>query len=319
MKLGFNIQINDRSAIFNGMKESLPNHSMILCESMRKVLAGIGKNFQLPTGTTPKQLNEKFLEMESYFTRRGISNGQEIFLKFVVETWLSVNALDNYSINDKELLLRVLKFPIDSSTIILLNPLGSWVIQWRVRLIHAHASEETEILKIHLTSNANIVVVPDYVAQYLHTAIFSYHNGLQAVALALCSIALEATLKDRLKQRGYTFDFIERKKTNYIGGLGTAIDRARNREAFLTPANLVTDMDIVITTIRNNLVHLSEEAFNTPLPEFNSLSTSGNYLLKDFINSPMMVFDLIRSVTLCVDAMYKELRDEQQAILLATP
>jgi hypothetical protein len=311
MRLGFNIQINDRSTIFSRMKELLPHNGMVLCESMRKVLNSLGKNFQLPSGTTPIQLNQKFQEMESYFTRRGISNGQEIFVNFINETWNAISTLHTYSSNDKEQLISAIKFPIDSNTKIQLNQLGVWSIEWKVRLIHATA-EDTEMLKVHLEKPVNISLVPNYITQYLHTAISSYHNGHQSVALALCSIALEATLKDRLKQRGYNFD--QRNTPKYVGGLGTAIDRARNQEGFMTPAHLATDMDTVIKTIRNNLVHLSEEAFNTPLPEFNSLNASGIYLLRDFVNSPMMVLDLIRGVVLCVDLMYKELRDEQNAV-----
>lgn len=56
-----------------------------------------------------------------------------------------------------------------------------------------------------------------------------------------------------------------------VGGLGAALEIARNREGCVTPEDLAEDFDKVLQAVRNNLVHLSGEALNTPLSQFDRL------------------------------------------------
>ena len=150
------------------------------------------------------------------------------------------------------------------------------------------------------------VVVPEYIIQYFHTALNCFSQHQYTVCLALSSIIVEGTLKDVLITRGY--QFANRSLPRYISGLSTALSTARIAEGFLTPADLPDDLDAVIKPIRNNLVHLSGDAFGTPLPYLNNHNGIPTFTLADFVKDPILVHDLLQSVSFFIERMYIDLR-----------
>lgn len=81
-----------------------------------------------------------------------------------------------------------------------------------------------------------------------------------------------------------------------VNGLGEALEIARNKEGILTPDLLPEDMDDVIRTIRNNLVHLSQESLAQEL-ELVGMT------LGEFLNNSEAVYDLL---TLTIPALINE-------------
>jgi hypothetical protein len=86
--------------------------------------------------------------------------------------------------------------------------------------------------------------------------------------------------------------------------LGEALDIARKKEGFLTPDLLPTDFDEVIKIVRNNLIHLSSEALNTPL---NNLDPTGEFNLGTFIERADCVYDLLRNISIFINEQYIQL------------
>lgn len=84
-----------------------------------------------------------------------------------------------------------------------------------------------------------------------------------------------------------------------ISGLGAAINIARNHANFLTDLDLPSDSDNVIQTVRNNLIHLS----NNALLE-NVSTSSGTITLGDFIKDKNKVSDTILSITEAINSIY---------------
>jgi len=82
-----------------------------------------------------------------------------------------------------------------------------------------------------------------------------------------------------------------------IGGLGTALDVARNEAAILTSLILPDDMDDVIKQVRNNLIHLSGAALT------NNIASVG-ISLREFSSDESRVFDAIWSITGAIDDLY---------------
>jgi hypothetical protein len=114
------------------------------------------------------------------------------------------------------------------------------------------------------------------------------------------SVKLPNFLLDHLSK-----DTIETPSQKRVNGLGEALEIARRREGFLTPAILTEDFDDVIKVVRNNLIHLSGDALSKPIHTFDP---SGNYTLKDFLSEPNAIYDFISVVCRFVSEQYIELR-----------
>jgi hypothetical protein len=90
-----------------------------------------------------------------------------------------------------------------------------------------------------------------------------------------------------------------------VNGLGEALDIARNIENFLSADILPEDFDDVIQVVRNNLIHATGDSLNVPLLVYDP---SGHFTLKDFLEDPLKVYDLVTNVPNFIDLQYIELR-----------
>jgi len=158
-------------------------------------------------------------------------------------------------------------------------------------------------LSIDLYNDSFDEVVPDYVFEYINGSVIAYRNRLYSVSSVLLTIAMEATLRDVLSNKGYSYSKNKSDKRK-ITGLGTALDIARNDEGFLTPDIIPMDFDKVLTTIRNNLVHLSK----TSLP---SKIINSDQILNDFINSSDNVFGLLSFILPFISNQYNNLLNDR--------
>lgn len=105
-----------------------------------------------------------------------------------------------------------------------------------------------------------------------------------------------------------TNTIVQAAATKRVNGLGEALNIARNVERFITPGTLLEDFDEVIKVIRNNLVHLSGDALNTPLPMFNDRSPTNLFTLQNFLDDDELVYDFIRNVPRFIREQYNDLR-----------
>lgn len=104
-----------------------------------------------------------------------------------------------------------------------------------------------------------------------------------------------------------------------VNGLGEALNIARNVERFINPRVLLPDFDEVIKVIRNNLVHLSGTALNTPLPMFNYRSPINTFTLQNFLEDDELVYDFVTNVPRFISGQYNELRRANLSSLSLTP
>ncbi len=91
-----------------------------------------------------------------------------------------------------------------------------------------------------------------------------------------------------------------------VGGLGAALDIARNQVGCVTAEDLALDFDEVLQAVRNNLVHLSGAALDTPLPRFEVLKRG--FALRDFLLDDLLVQDFVAAISRFVTVQYVELR-----------
>ncbi|WP_163003071.1 hypothetical protein, partial [Pseudomonas viridiflava] len=91
-----------------------------------------------------------------------------------------------------------------------------------------------------------------------------------------------------------------------VGGLGVALEIARNQLACVTAEDLALDFDEVLQAVRNNLVHLSGAALDTPLPRFDVLQSG--FALRDFLLNDLLVQDFVAAISRFVTTQYVKLR-----------
>lgn len=291
--------INPASVItaFENTKVLLVGHDNIIFDSMSQIHPA----FILPTN--PSQFAAKYTEIDRILTRRTMTGGIDIGFKLVERIITSINV--NNSPVDLNEIVTNWNFQIQPNCCIYLTANGKWLYKHSISVNHL----QHNFVHDHIITLRDVIqgtIVPHYITQYFHTALNSFSQFQYSVCLALNSIIVEGTLKDVLITRGY--QFISRRNPKYISGLGTALANARTVELFLTPADLPADLDDVIKPIRNNLVHLSGDAFNTRLPYLDTHNGVSEFTLGDFIKDPVLVHDLLQGVSFVIEKIYCDLR-----------
>ena len=76
--------------------------------------------------------------------------------------------------------------------------------EWRFP--HISDPHVSSVISIDIYDRSWGECVPVYVLQYIASAMMSYKQNMNATVVALLSIATEATLRDILKTKGYSFD-----------------------------------------------------------------------------------------------------------------
>ena len=89
-----------------------------------------------------------------------------------------------------------------------------------------------------------------------------------------------------------------------IGSLEEALRVARNVERVVTPMDLPTNIDKVLTSVRNKLIHLSNYSLDEELPGFASRNPTGKFTIKDFVEEPNYVFDFVLDIPRFVNDQY---------------
>jgi hypothetical protein len=85
-----------------------------------------------------------------------------------------------------------------------------------------------------------------------------------------------------------------------IGGLGAALDIARNREGIIDNSMFPTDLEKPILAIRNNLIHLSGEAMDREVFRTSSISLT----LRQYIDDNEKVADALSYITELITELY---------------
>lgn len=356
----------------------------LLFDAMAELTAGTPSHVVAPA--SPSENSRKRNEIARIFQSPVMLRGLEIALRLFEEVYRKVEELGGvpgYRPQDLLDLLRIETEQPDET--ISLSTDMRWIVEWPVCL--PAGGSETR-MSCEWLARPWGAVVPPYVVNYLSSAATARRQKRNDAAVALLSIAAEATLRDVLSSHNYSFthgavskdvyaysraqvtadvaagtyilkfddampldvtDFsssfsnasveiklkrvpkrsngsridlsivapnplfehwttatVETPGVATVGGLGAALDIARNQVACVTAEDLALDFDEVLQAVRNNLVHLSGAALDTPLPRFNVLK--GNFALRDFLLDDRLVEDFVAAVSRFVTVQYVKLR-----------
>lgn len=92
---------------------------------------------------------------------------------------------------------------------------------------------------------------------------------------------------------------IEHNAVRQVSGLGAALDIGRNHENIIQPIDLPPDLDRMIQTVRNNLIHLSGAAM--------AMEVQPGISLGDFLRNKNRVFDSVCTIGDTIGVIYKKL------------
>lgn len=356
----------------------------LLFAAMAKVTAGTLSHVVAPTD--PAEFDRKRNEIATILQSPVMLRGLEIALELFEEVYQDVyrqGGVPGYRPQDLLDLLRIETDQPDET--ISLSMDMRWIVEWPV-CVRADGPETR--MSCEWLARPWGSVVPPYVVNYLSIAAMARRQKRNDAAVALLSIAAEATLRDVLSSHGYSFqhgavakdvyaysraqvtadaaagtyivkfrdvvpleatDFsnsfggspveiklkrvpknmsgtridinvvapsplhehwttatVDRHGVPTVGGLGAALDIARNELACVTAEHLALDFDEVLQAVRNNLVHLSGEALDTPLPRYDVLKSG--FVLQDFLLDDRLVQDFVAAISRFVTVQYVELR-----------
>ncbi|MCA6216701.1 hypothetical protein KGA65_09145 [Ideonella sp. B7] len=364
--------------------ELLGGSQHLLFNAMAHMTAGTPSQLVAPTSSA--EFGRKRNEIARIFQSPVALRGLEVALRLFEEVYLAVDAQGGVPGSRPQELLDLLRINTEKpDETIALSKDMHWIVEWPVCL--PAAGPET-LMSCEWFARPWGAVVPPYVVNYLASAATARRQKRNDAAVALLAIAAEATLRDVLSSRGYSFahgasskdvfaycsarvtadeasgtyivkfddamplavgDFgtsfagapveikvkrvpknangtridlnivapsplhdhwtsptVETPGVPTVGGLGAALDIARNRLACVTAEDLALDFDEVLQAVRNNLVHLSGAALDTPLPHFDFLKR--DFALRDFLLNDLLVQDFVAAIARFITVQYVELR-----------
>jgi hypothetical protein len=386
MKLLREIRPGTAVVVYGTLREMLRGNEDILFDSMSLATATQNQPFAPPANDTER--DQKLLEIQTKLqTAQLHSNRGTASLKFMREVArrtreqagrLPGNVVDG--------VINAIHFdvPGKDATVELTSNLN-WQISWTIK---HRALDDVEKISLDVFDAEVKEIVPDYVVEYANTAILAYRQSMNATSAALLSIALEATLRDVLSNRGYSYvagalpvdrfkyteadvsvagttysitfrdpnlkpptefhtssggqasvqislrrylnarndgrvdlyvlappclidhwspsDVEQPANLKSIGGLGQALRIARDVEKFLQPSKLPLELDDVLLSVRNNLIHLSEDTLDARL----NLAGEDNrpMTLRQFLDDPWTMSSFVSTVVRFVNESYVELK-----------
>lgn len=150
--------------------------------------------FVLPTSAD--EYDEKHDEIEQALTRyQTVLNRQGLFFELMEE--IHAQLMDNQLEVHAERMRGLVILETNEDFKIRLNEDGAWLIEWNV-------ADDNKIIVIAYRRDWEHVI-PWPVIEYLNSGISLYKRGAFTTALALMSIAVEATIRDVLSTKGYSF------------------------------------------------------------------------------------------------------------------
>ncbi len=372
--------------VYRVLRDLLRGNERIIFDSMVAVTSSQRQPFTPPGNRTEQE--DKLNEIQTKLQTAELHGNRGLMpLRFMREVaFRAKDQAPRLPANIVNGVIQSVKFEVPGKNLTMeLTSDLNWQVSWMVK---HRGIDHSEKLSIEIFDADFKEIVPDYVIEYANTAIHAYVLNMNSTSAALLSIALEATLRDVLSSRGYTYipgalpvdtftyteadvsvngssyavtfrdprlkpvaDFntsaggntsMEIKMRRYlntknagrvdlyvlapiglvdhwslndvsqpanpksIGGLGQALRIAREVEKFLQPSKLPVELDDVILTVRNNLIHLSEETMKTKL----DLEDDDNrpMTLHQFLDNASTMFAFVTTAVRFVNDSYVELR-----------
>lgn len=201
MRFPVHVEGQELVGALDRLLELLGNSQHILFEAMVTVTSSTKTPFIAPS--TPGEFTKKRNEIAAILRSPSMLRGFETALRLFEETYSVVAQQGGVpgSRPDDVLSKIVLKTDRPDETVFLSKDLR-WVVEWPVR---SHRGNVGGRIGCEWHASVWGAVVPPYVVNYLSTAAAAHMLQRNDVAVALLSIAAEATLRDVLTSRGYSF------------------------------------------------------------------------------------------------------------------
>jgi hypothetical protein len=168
---------------------------------MNQVAQRRGFVFDLPASSA--EYSQKHHEVEQSLNRyQALLDRQGLFFELMEE--IHSQLIANGQGIHAERLRNLVILEINKDFKIRLSEDCAWLVEWNVIVDDEGILESRDVFAVTYNSIWEYVV-PWTVVQYLNSGILLYKQKLYATALALMSIAVEATLRDVLSTYGYSF------------------------------------------------------------------------------------------------------------------
>lgn len=201
MNLLLRISPDQILATYRQVKILLQGYDAVIFQAMEEVTRSRAHPFVGPVG--PSEYTAKHEEIEKLLEPAGILGGRELTLRLLERVSQSVASSPPPTVDPGEF-LNAVRFHTDQEGVFVrLGARNRWTAEWRVHLKSPYQTSNPVRLDVHEHRWGEIV--PSYVVQYISMAVDAYNRGMTAAAAALLSIATEATLRDVLAPRGYSF------------------------------------------------------------------------------------------------------------------
>ncbi len=187
---------------YEAIKQKLPNDNGIIFDVMESITRGSPNQFVPPSKSSEHA--KKYREIDGLFKYRTVLGGTDLLVSLMDEICnrvLAIGGTPGLSIDE---LLGMARFPIANEAKVCLTKDAHWMAEWEIRVPSDDPDEKSPVI-LSVYRNGWGEIVPFYVVQYVSSALYSYNQRMYVAALALLSIAVEATLRDLLATKDYTF------------------------------------------------------------------------------------------------------------------
>lgn len=186
-------------ATYEQIKEQLGQDEVIF-QAMSHVAHERGFAFDLPSG--PVEVEGKHNEIVLSLKSEVILARRGLFFDLIDEFHLQLQRANKQVMAER--LRGLIDLQIPNHFRIKLNHEGAWVVQWDLK-VDNEALEYESGVSLVVYKRDQFQIVPWHVVEYINSGIVLFRRKAYAPALALMTIAVEATLRDLLAARGYSF------------------------------------------------------------------------------------------------------------------
>ncbi|MBP2643897.1 MAG: hypothetical protein H6Q67_1784 [Firmicutes bacterium] len=191
---------------YRRVKQLLGEHQKILFEAMARV----DNRFLGPLEIS--QYRQKHNEIERMLQFADMINGFDKACKLFEEVWKQVNQIGGLPGISSDSILDSLTFKTSNPDV---NIRITDEFRWAARLNVFLPPDYSMDIILELKSRDWPVIIPEYILEYIISANYAFKQKLYSVTAALLTIAVEATLRDVLSTKGYTFNVHATKVDTY--------------------------------------------------------------------------------------------------------
>lgn len=198
MELLFHIPKTNLISTYHKIRELLRGNDAVIFNAM----AAVNSSFTPPAN--PGEYKNRHAAIERIFNFPDALKGRSTAFSLMEEVGKEIQRLGGVVGLSSADLIDAIAFKSSQGATIRLTQELRWAVEWAVSVTDGAMTDRSEVLLEVYDKNWG-EVVPAYIVQYLNSGILLYQQGMNAVAVALLSISVEATLRDVLAPKGYVF------------------------------------------------------------------------------------------------------------------